>query len=114
MHRSSGVCKVNEIKVLSICGNPAKEYYELLSVYKKGSKVTTPVDNNDGRIRDITSEEEANNLLDDLKNIEVITIKNNRAFQETVRKIVAQFNPVGLAQIVKTVYMRKKKKTYRW
>lgn len=108
MHESVGICKVNDIKLLSNRDNEEKEYYELLSIYQKGSKVTTPVENNDGRIRDIKSEEEINDIFKELPELEIISIKNNRAFGETVKSIVSEFEPLGLARILKTVYERKK------
>ncbi len=109
MHESAGVCQVKKIEILALRGRGSdKEYYELEPVFQSGGQVITPVEDVNGRLRDIMSEDEMQTLLENAASVDSIEIKNNREFQDKVKSIIADFDPNALASVVKTVYVRNK------
>ena len=109
MHESAGVCQVKKIEMLALRGRGSdKEYYELEPVFQSGGQVITPVDDQNGRLRDIKTEDEMQSLLENVAKIDSLDTRNNREFQDTVKSIIADFDPKALASVVKTVYVRKK------
>jgi CarD family transcriptional regulator len=109
MHESAGVCQVKEIEELALSGKGSeKEYYELAPVYQAGGQVITPVEDKNGRLRDIKSGDEMQKILDAVDELDTIDEMNNRVFQEKVKSAMSDFEPLSLAGVVKTVYLRNK------
>jgi CarD family transcriptional regulator len=111
MHESAGVCQVDKIEELALSGKGSeKEYYELRPVYQEDGQVITPVDDKNGRLRDIKSREEMETILNNTDDIGEINVSNNREFQDKVKSVIADFDPRSLASVLKTVYIRKKRR----
>lgn len=111
MHESAGVCQVKEISELALSGKGSeKEYYELAPVYQAGGQVITPVEDKNGRLRDIKTGDEMQQILDSVDEIDTIDEMNNRVFQERVKSAMSDFEPRALAEVVKTVYLRNKRR----
>jgi|GEM_PF-339843 CarD family transcriptional regulator len=106
MHESSGVCQVAEISEKALQGKGSeKMYYSLDPVFQSGSQVITPVASK-VRIRDVKSKEEMQNLLDKVLELPVIREQNIRALGDIFKEKMSEFDPVPLATVVKTVYLR--------
>ena len=110
MHENSGVCQVTDISEMALTGKGSEQlYYSLTPVFQKGSKIFTPVEAK-VRIRDVKSEEEMKELLDEAKDIEIIEEENNKVRAEIFKEMIDAFDPHVLAKVVKTVYVRKQRR----
>ena len=107
-HYKDGVCEIVEIGPLSISrSEKSKEYYTLRPVYNVAGKVYTPVENDKKQIRDVITKEEAENLLWNLSEIEIIHVPEERR-REVYYKEALYKNDCRLwAAIIKTTYLRK-------
>ena len=106
MHEGSGVCQVAEISEKALQGKGSeKMYYSLEPVFQKGAQVLTPVSSK-LRIRDVKSQEEMQNLLDRVLELPVIPEQNIRTLGDIFKEKISEFDPVPLATVVKTVYLR--------
>ena len=106
MHEGSGVCQVAEISEKALQGKGSEQmYYSLEPVFQKGAQVLTPVSSK-LRIRDVKSQEEMQNLLDRVLELPVIPEQNIRTLGDIFKEKISEFDPVPLATVVKTVYLR--------
>lgn len=106
MHEGSGVCQVAEISEKALQGKGSEKlYYSLEPVFQKGAQVLTPVASK-LRIRDVKSQEEMQNLLDRVLELPVIPEQNIRTLGDIFKEKISEFDPVPLATVVKTVYLR--------
>lgn len=105
MHESSGVCQVTEISEKALHGRGSERmYYSLEPVFEKGSQIITPVDSK-ARIRDVKSQDEFEELLDDVPELDVIKEENTRARAEKFKEKISLFDPAPLATVVKSIYL---------
>ncbi len=109
VHISAGVCRVSAIEELALMGKGSEDmYYRLEPVYDQDGVVTTPVEDNFHRLRDVTPKADMESIFDDIDEIEVIDEKNERVRQEKQKEQIALFEPRPLAGVVKTAYLRKR------
>lgn len=112
MHEGSGVCMVSDIKEMALSGKGTeKMYYSLTPVFTNGSSVITPVDSattGKVRIRDIKEKEEIEGIISSLPTLPVIEEPDDKKRAECVKEEISKFDPVALASVVKTAYLRKK------
>ena len=96
MYGNTGVCKIEDIGPLSI-GSSDKEYYTLVPVYGRNSKLYTAVDSDKVVIRPIMTKQESDALrIGDEKRREEI-------YKETMRTCDCK----EWVRIIKTLYSRK-------
>ncbi|MBO6214486.1 MAG: CarD family transcriptional regulator [Lachnospiraceae bacterium] len=110
MHENSGVCEVVEISEKALAGRGSEQlYYSLVPVFQKSSKVFTPVEAK-VRIRDVKSKKDMQALLEQVPEIEIVEEENNKIRAEIFKEMIDSFDPTVLAKVVKTVYIRKKRR----
>lgn len=108
MHETNGVCSVDDIKEMALQGKGSeKMYYILVPVYHSKSQVITPVESTKARIRDVKSKNEMLELYDIVKDLDVIEADSDRQRGELYKEKIALFDPIELARVVKTVYLRR-------
>ena len=108
VHETNGVCCVDEIKEMALAGKGSEKlYYILVPVYHTKSQVVTPVKSEKARVRDVKPREELEELFDKVIELEVIEADNDRQRGEKYKEKIACFEPLELARIVKTVYLRR-------
>lgn len=108
VHEGSGVCQITDIDDMELMGKGSKKtYYCMSPVFKAGAKVFTPIDGSTARLRPVASADEFKNIIDSIDSIELIDEPNDRVRQEKFKEIIAEFTPQALAQVVKTVLIRK-------
>lgn len=108
---SKGVCLVEDITTLEIPGvDKEREYYILKPVYVAGSTVYLPVDTTKESIRRILSREEANELIQVIPEIPLITITNDKMLEQEYRIGILSNNCKEWIKIIKTIYLRKQKR----
>lgn len=108
IYGSNGVCRVENIGNMDIQGIPSdRMYYTLVPVYEKKSKLFTPVDNRKVVMRPVISEQEAYELIDHMKEMQVLSIEDEKSkdivFKEAFRKCDCR----ELVRIIKTLYEKK-------
>ena len=108
----NGVCKVEEIGPMSMSGvDSDKNYYTLLPLYTKGSRVFTPVDNQKVVMRPVISKQEVCELIDNMKNIEQIEVEDDKRRELAYREAMKSCDCRQLIRIINTVRKRKEERT---
>lgn len=106
-----GVCVVEDITTLDISGvDREREYYILKPVYVAGSTVYVPVDTADSTLRRVLSREEADRLIQEIPEIPLITISNDKLLEQEYRGCMRTNDCTEWIRIIKTIYLRKQKR----
>lgn len=111
VYGSSGVCKVVDIGKIEMPGMPEDRiYYTLEPCYTKGSRILTPTDNKKTIMRRLMTKPEADELIDNVENIEVLWITDERKREEAYKDMIAKCDCHELVKVIKTIYLRKQKR----
>ena len=107
-HYKEGVCEVMSIGKLNIsCSDKEKEYYTLKPLYDAGGTLYTPVDNEKRQIREVISGEEAQALIDDMLNIEMIGVADEKRRVLSYQEALLRNQCIDWISLIKTSYIRK-------
>ena len=105
---NNGVCRVENIGPMKISGmKKDRIYYTLSPVYSGGSVVYTPVDNQKIVMRSVLSRDEAERLIDDMKDIETFWIQDEKRREELLKESLKTCDCREWVKIIKTLYLRK-------
>lgn len=108
VYGNNGVCKIKEIGALDSPGiSKDRIYYTLESCYTAGNKIFTPADNKKVIKRPVISREEAMNIIDDIDNIDVLWIPDEKKRELNYKESVKKCDCRELVKIIKTIYLRK-------
>ena len=108
-HYKEGECEIVEIGPLNIShSDKNKEYYTLRPVYNKTGKVYIPVENEKKQIREVSTKGEAELLLAEMSQIEVIHVPDERRREAYYKEALYKNDCRQWASIIKTTYLRKK------
>ena len=106
-----GACQIVDISPLDIQGAPKdKLYYILKPTNQESSKVFTPIDNTKVVMRKVISKEEADFLLDDLDNIDELSIENEKLREQVYKECIKSCKCRDLLSLIKTIYIRKQER----
>jgi CarD family transcriptional regulator len=106
-----GVCKVLEIGTLDMDGiDKQKMYYTLEPLKSTGSTIYTPVENKKVILRDVISKDEAMELLDDLGNVEVLNVTDNKFSEEKYKKAMKKYDFKEFLRVIKTLYIKERER----
>lgn len=94
------VCRVNEYKSNFI--NDI-DYYSLVPVMDSSLKIEVPVSSE--LIRGVIDKDKANNIIDNIVNIDVIT-SNDRLIENEYKNLLHDGSYDSLIKIIKTTYLR--------
>ncbi len=103
-----GVCRV-----VNVTGNPfdrfdkVRMFYVLEPVFEKASTVYMPVDNDKVVMRRVMNRDEAEELIDNINEIETVWIKEEKGREQMYKDAIRTYDCQSLVQIIKTLYMRK-------
>lgn len=104
----SGICRIEDITHLNIAGVDKKKLYYVLAPLSSGSsRVYFPVDKEDARARRLITEQEAWELLDEIRDIEEIWIGNEKMREEIYKEALNSCDYRRWVAIIKTLYLRK-------
>ncbi|MCM1159074.1 MAG: CarD family transcriptional regulator [Bacteroidales bacterium] len=107
----NGVCKVEEIGPMNLSGiDNDKDYYTLLPLYTKGSRVYTPVDNQKVVIRPVISKTDACSLIDEMRDVELIEVKDDKHRELAYKESLKLCNCRELVRIINTIQKRKEER----
>ena len=99
-----GVCRV-----VNVTGNPidrfdkTRKFYVLEPVFEKASTVYMPVDNDKVVMRRIMNKGEAEELIDNISEIETVWIKEEKTREQMYKDAIRTYDCQSLVQIIKTL-----------
>lgn len=105
---SKGVCIVEEITKLCMPGvDKDRDYYVLKPVYNDAATVYLPVDSGEDSMRRTLSREEANSLLEAIKDIQPLNVSNDKLLEQEYRGCLRTNMCEEWVKVLKTTYIRK-------
>jgi len=111
VYGNKGVCEVRKIGPIDIPGmSTDREYYTLTQVYTRGSTIFVPVDKVDSGLRSVLTEEEAKNLIDDIRNFIPIWIQNDKEREALFTETLRNANSRALFEMIIALYHRKERR----
>lgn len=103
-----GVCVVEDITHMDIPGiDKDKLYYVLSKVYTRGNKIYTAVDNHKVVMRRILSKHEAEDLVEEIPDIEQLAVSNDKSRNDKYKEAMAKGDCREWVRIIKSLYHRK-------
>lgn len=107
-----GVCRIEDITRLDISGADKDRLYYVLTPMGSGSgKIYAPTDNQKIIMRRVISKEEANQLIQDLPDIELLWVPDDRQREAKYKEALKSCDYRAWASIVKTLYQRSRERT---
>lgn len=111
VYGSTGVCEVMDITTMDLEGVPKDRLYYVLHPYaQKDGRIFIPVDNEKNVIRRILSKKEADNLIDDIPNIDGFWISNDKLREVKYKECIRSCECREWIRIIKTLYLRKQER----
>lgn len=108
---NKGVCTIENVTTLDISGvDKKKMYYILKPYYMAASTVYVPVDSSATSIRPILTREEAQELLEGVPDIPMLTIQNEKLIEQDYKAAMRTNRCEEWVSIIKTIYARKQKR----
>ena len=98
------VCKVFDIKEKYMNDT---DYYILVPINDESLKLSVPVTNE--TLRNLPSLNEVNDMLDNIRNISVLT-EDNKQLEDEYKKLISNGSYEDLIKVMKTAYLRNKKR----
>lgn len=93
------VCKVTDIKEYM-----GKKYYTLTPVEDSSLKINVPIDNE--LLRATLSKEDVMKVIDLIKNVDVISISNEKYLDQEYKRLLETGKYEDLISVIKTTYLR--------
>lgn len=110
VYKCRGMYKVEEIGPLDFSFTDSKkDYYTLQSIEDQRDKAYVPIDD-EKNIRRPVSPQKAKELLDSLKEIEVLNVKNEKFREQEYKDCISNFCPENWVRVLKTLYKRTKRR----
>ena len=81
-------------------------FYTMTPCYIRDSSLYTPVDNTRVVIRPVMTKDEAENFVDSIKDIDGLTIKEEKRRELEYKEAILSCDPEVLVGIIKTIYER--------
>lgn len=102
----NGICQVESVTTLDFeWVDKNQKFYLLRPVFSNESTVYKPVDSTE--LRPALTKEEANDLINTMKDIETIPIADEKTLEKTYKDLIHSCDPVCLVKLIKTLLLRK-------
>lgn len=100
-----GVCKVEGTTMMEVPGTAeTRQYYVLKPIYGQNGTVYSPVDNGKALMRrKILTKEEANCLLEQTPQLELIQVRDKKQLEETCKQAVQSGECIEWLKVIKTL-----------
>ena len=109
MKTSKGVCHIDDITHLDMAGvDRDKLFYVMTPLDGKGSTLYVSVDADKSSIRAAMTKGQAEEVIDQIPNIEEAWVENDKLREQCYKDAVRSGSPEALVGIIKTIYSRKK------
>lgn len=107
VYGQNGICKIEDTTTLTLPDvKQDKLYYILVPQNTKGSKIYSPVESSKVKMRKILTGEEANELIEEMPEIEQLSIKDDRIREEAYKKAIRTCDVREWVKMIKTLYAR--------
>ncbi len=104
-----GVCRVEGVGKLQLTeASGDKEYYTLSKVYSRGGVLYVPADSEKIVMRPVISKEEAEELIEHMREIDLLQIDNEKRKEEIFKQAFRTCDSREWVKVIKTLYERKK------
>lgn len=112
VYGSKGVCRIVDISHIDISGaDKDRLYYVLSPIGDKNAKIYAPTDNPKITMRKVISKEEADKLILELPEIELLWVPDDKQREAKYKEVMRTCDYRAWVSIVKTLYLRKKERT---
>lgn len=105
---ANGICEVKDIVNPDFVDDDKKLYYELQPLADSKTVLYVSTDRDDGSMRAVITEEEAENLIKMIPTIDEPWINNEREREKNYKEAIKSNEPEKLIGIIKLIYQRKK------
>lgn len=105
---ANGICVVKDIMNPDFVDDDKKLYYELQPLADSKTVLYVSTDRDDGSMRAVITEEEAENLIRMIPTIDEPWINNERERERNYKEAIKSNEPEKLIGIIKLIYQRKK------
>ena len=114
VYGKNGICQVMGITTMDMEGVPKDRlYYVLRPDGKKEGTIFVPVENQKLVMRRILTKEEAEELINEIPDIEMLGIENEKLREETYKACIRSCQCRELVRMIKTIYFRKRERNSR-
>lgn len=111
VYKCRGIFRVDQVGRLNFSFvDRKKEYYTLSSVQDEKEIVYVPVLEENTVLRTPMTEGEAMDLIKDEENTEVLWVYNEKLREQEYKKCISTYDPKEWIRILKTLYLRTKKR----
>lgn len=108
VYGNTGVCRVVEVTKMAAPGTKDDRlYYTLEPVYDKGCRLFTPVDNQKVIMRPVLTRQEADELIGQIKEIDVLWVKDEKNREQIYKETIRTCSCVEWVRMIKTLYIRR-------
>ena len=104
----NGICEVKDIIHPDFVDDTKKLYYLLQPLSDEKTLLYVPINRNDGSMRSVITEKEAQELIQMIPAITEPWINNERDRERNYKEAIKSNNPQKLIGIIKLIYQRKK------
>lgn len=105
---ANGICEVKDIVNPDFVDDDKKLYYELQPLSDSKTVLYVSTDRDDGSMRAVITEEEAQNLIKMIPTIDEPWINNERERERNYKEAIKSNEPEKLIGIIKLIYQRKR------
>ena len=106
-----GVCRIEDIAHIDISGaDKNRLYYVLVPLGDASGKIYAPTDSEKMTIRKVISKEEASELIQELPEIELLWVPDDRQREARYKEALRTCDYRAWVSIVKTLYVRKRQR----
>lgn len=109
VNANNGICEISDIVTMNMSGEE-KEYYVLVPIDEKTAKVFLPVDIAEKRIRLAMKEDEAWQLIKEIRTVDEAYVENEKEREKIYKEAINSRDPKRLISIIKTLYLRRQKR----
>lgn len=104
---TNGVCEIKNILNPDFVSDSKKMYYQLRPLADANAKLFVPVDKEDGTLRAVMTETQAEELVRKIPSINEIWVNNEKERERRYKEAIQSNNPEKLVGIIKLIYQRK-------
>ena len=105
---ANGICEVKDIVNPDFVDDKKKLYYELQPLSDKKTVLYVPTSRDDGSMRPVITEQEAEELIMMIPTIDEPWVNNERERERNYKEVIKSNKPEKLIGIIKLIYQRKK------
>ncbi len=109
VYGNKGVCQIKSVGPINMPGvSKDRIYYTMNQVYMRGSTIFTPADSD--KLRKVLTASEAQNLIDDIKEIEPDWIKDDKERERMYTETLRTADCKALCAMIISLYRRRKQR----